>query len=83
MKYVGIDPVVGLECSDCKHISKIPYSRLLDRVIEETQIFCDNCTRCMAHDWTTVSVVRDIIQRRMHQANRAKRHERKVLPLRR
>ena len=72
MNYVGIDPVVGLECSDCKHVSKIAYSRLLDRVVDEGPVFCDNCGRTMAHDWSTVKVVQDIIRRRMQQQHRAK-----------
>ena len=36
MDYVGIDPAVGLECSHCHHISRIPYSRLL-RLVTETE----------------------------------------------
>ena len=73
MEYVGIDPVVGLECGDCKHVSRIGYSRLLNRVIDDTDIMCDNCGRSMTHDWTTVSVVQNIIRRRMQQANLAKK----------
>ena len=72
MDYVGIDPVVGLECGDCKHVSRIPYSRLLNRVMDDTEIYCDNCERSMTHDWTTVSVVQNIIRRRMRQAVREK-----------
>lgn len=29
MDYVGIDPVVGLECASCKDITRLPYSELL------------------------------------------------------
>ena len=69
MDYIGIDPAVGLECSSCKHISRLPYSDLLNRVMEERHINCDGCDRTMLHDWTTVSVVQNIIKKRLKQAN--------------
>lgn len=72
MEYVGIDPVVGLECSSCKHISRLPYSDLLSRVMSEEEIHCDGCNRSMLHDWTTVSVVQNIIRKRLQQANEEK-----------
>ncbi len=75
MDYVGIDPAVGLECSSCKHISRLPYSDLLMRVMDDVQIPCDGCGRTMLHDWTTVSVVQNIIRKRMKQANEEKAGE--------
>ena len=72
MDYVGIDPAVGLECSSCKHVSRMPYSELLDHVLNDIEVRCDNCERCMSHDWTTVTVVQNIIKRRMRQVNEAK-----------
>lgn len=72
MDYVGIDPVVGLECSSCKHISRLPYSDLLGRVMGESHIHCDGCGRSMLHDWTTVGVVQNIIRKRLQQANEEK-----------
>ena len=72
MDYVGIDPAVGLECSHCKHISRIPYSDLLSLVAQADQAQCDDCGRMMLHDWTTVAVVQGIIKKRMQQANEAK-----------
>lgn len=75
MDYVGIDPVVGLECSDCKHISRLEYSLLLDQILGEDEILCRNCERSMEHDWTTINVVQNIIRRRMKQANRAKEQQ--------
>jgi hypothetical protein len=36
------------------------------------QIPCENCDRRMLHDWTTVSVVQNIIKRRMREAHQAK-----------
>lgn len=72
MDYIGIDPAVGLECSSCKHISRLPYSDLLDRVMEEKLINCDGCGRSMMHDWTTVNVVQNIIRKRLKQANEEK-----------
>ena len=72
MDYVGIDPAVGLECSNCKHISRLPYSDLLNRVMQQTQIGCEGCGRMMLHDWTTVSVVQSIIKKRLKQANEEK-----------
>ena len=72
MDYVGIDPAVGLECSHCKHISRIPYSDLLALVAGADQAECTACSRMMLHDWTTVTVVQGIIKKRMHQANEAK-----------
>ena len=72
MDYVGIDPAVGLECSHCKHISRIPYSELLALVADAGQAQCSACYRMMLHDWTTVSVVQGIIKKRMAQANEAK-----------
>ena len=72
MDYVGIDPIVGLECSDCKHVSRLGYSMLLNRVMESRDIPCERCDRAMIHDWSTIRVVQDIILRRMKQAHRAK-----------
>ncbi len=72
MDYIGIDPAVGLECSSCKHISRLPYSDLLNRVMEETHVDCEGCGRTMLHDWTTVNVVQNIIRKRLRQANEEK-----------
>ncbi|MFP6814445.1 MAG: hypothetical protein VB949_02085 [Pseudomonadales bacterium] len=72
MDYVGIDPAVGLECSHCKFISRMPYSELLALVAETQQAQCVECERKMLHDWTTVAVVQGIISKRMQQANEAK-----------
>ena len=69
MDYVGIDPAVGLECSHCNHISRMPYSALLMLVSVEEQAQCESCQRHMLHDWTTVTVVQNIIKERMTQAN--------------
>ncbi len=68
MDYVGIDPAVGLECSSCKHISRLPYSDLLNRVMQEIHVNCEGCNRTMLHDWTTVKVVQNIIRKRLKQA---------------
>ena len=72
MDYVGIDPAVGLECSSCKHISRLPYSELLGRVMDEFLVVCGGCGRTMLHDWTTVTVVQNIIRKRLKQANEEK-----------
>jgi len=72
MDYIGIDPAVGLECSSCKHISRLPYSELLNRVMEEIHVNCEGCDRAMLHDWTTVTVVQSIIRKRLKQANEEK-----------
>lgn len=72
MYYVGIDPAVGLECSSCGQISRLPYSELLTLVSSQKNVTCEGCDRSMTHDWTTVSVVQNIIKKRMHQANVAK-----------
>ena len=72
MDYVGIDPAVGLECSSCKHISRLPYSDLLNRVMQEKHVQCEGCDRTMLHDWTTVTVVQNIIRKRLKQANEEK-----------
>ncbi|MGD8415772.1 MAG: hypothetical protein PVH91_01805 [Pseudomonadales bacterium] len=72
MDYVGLDPAVGLECSHCNHISRMPYSNLLALVVRSQQAKCDSCQRLMLHDWTTVAVVQNIIKKRMEQANEMK-----------
>lgn len=72
MDYVGLDPAVGLECSHCNHISRMPYSELLSLVAQSRQAACERCERQMLHDWTTVSVVQNIISKRMAQANELK-----------
>ena len=72
MDYIGIDPAVGLECSSCKHISRLPYSDLLNRVMQEVHVQCEGCDRTMLHDWTTVTVVQNIIRKRLKQANEEK-----------
>jgi hypothetical protein len=68
--YVGLDPVVGLECVDCKHILRLTYSELLDRVLDETPMCCGGCARAIAQDWTTVNIVQNIIRKRMRQAQK-------------
>lgn len=72
LEYIGIDPAVGLECSGCKHVSRLPYSDLLHRVMEDQSIDCEGCNRTMTHDWTTVNVVQNIIRKRLKQANEDK-----------
>ena len=72
MDYVGLDPAVGLECSHCNHISRMPYSDLLRLVAQSRQAKCLSCDRLMLHDWTTVAVVQNIIKKRMEQANEMK-----------
>ena len=72
MDYVGLDPAVGLECSHCNHISRMPYSDLLSLVVRSDQATCESCGRLMLHDWSTVSVVQNIIRKRMEQANEMK-----------
>ncbi|MEJ2089074.1 MAG: hypothetical protein P8Y69_11510 [Gammaproteobacteria bacterium] len=59
MDYVGLDPAVGLECSHCNHISRMPYSDLLRLVAQSRQATCTSCGRLMLHDWTTVAVVQN------------------------
>lgn len=72
MEYIGIDPAVGLECSHCDHVTRVCYSDLLRRVNASEQVPCEHCHRQMLHDWTTVSVVQNIIRRRMREAHDAK-----------
>jgi len=50
----------------------MPYSALLALVARSNQAKCDSCERLMLHDWTTVSVVQNIIRKRMDQANAMK-----------
>lgn len=76
MDYIGIDPAVGLECSHCDHVTRLQYSELLRRVQEGEQVPCENCDRLMLHDWTTVSVVQNIIKRRMREAHEARQRRR-------
>ncbi len=75
MDYIGVDPTVGLECSDCQFVSRLAYSELLDCVTTQHLIHCDSCGRKMEHDMTTVGVVQNIIRRRMQQVNEAKERE--------
>lgn len=72
MEYIGIDPSVGLECSGCDHVTRVRYSLLLAQVNDEAAIACDHCERLMRHDWTTISVVQNIIKRRMREASEAR-----------
>lgn len=76
MEYIGIDPAVGLECSHCEHVTRLRYSELLKLVSDDEQVPCEGCERMMLHDWTTVSVVQNIIRRRMREA-----HEGRVEPV--
>ncbi len=70
MDYVGLDPVVGLECVDCKHILRLTYSELLDRVLDESRMVCAGCAQDVTHDWTTISIVQNIIRKRMREAQK-------------
>ncbi len=72
MEYIGIDPAVGLECSHCEHVTRLRYSQLLRMVSEGEQVPCEGCERHMLHDWTTVSVVQNIIKRRMREAHQGR-----------
>ena len=73
MDYVGLDPTVGLECTACRHIVRLPYSELLDKALGDVPMCCDGCGRPIRHDWTTVNIVQNIIRRRMREAHRADR----------
>lgn len=77
MDYIGIDPVVGLECASCKDITRLPYSELLRLVTGNRQVECKSCDRRMLHDWTTINVVQNIIKKRMRQANEARERRQK------
>jgi hypothetical protein len=68
--YVGLDPVVGLECVDCKHILRLTYSELLDLAIDETPMHCAGCSQDVTNDWTTVNIVQNIIRKRMREAQK-------------
>ena len=68
MAYVGVDPIIGLECSECEHVTRVRYSILLEEVSAHHNIDCEHCGRHMRHDWSTVSVVQNIIRRRMDQS---------------
>ena len=74
MDYVGLDPTVGLECCGCKHIVRLPYSELLNKVIGCVPMSCDGCAAPIERDWTTVNIVQNIIRRRMKEAQKAERH---------
>jgi hypothetical protein len=72
MDYIGIDPAIGLECSHCDRVTRLRYSLLLQSVLDGEQVPCSNCDRRMLHDWTTISVVQNIISRRMREAHEAR-----------
>lgn len=73
MQYIGIDPVVGLECSECDHVTRVRYSLLLEAVNAASRVDCEACGRHMRHDWSTVSVVQNIIRRRMDESGAMRR----------
>jgi hypothetical protein len=73
MDYVGLDPMVGLECASCHHIVRLPYSELLNNVLDAVEMSCDGCGGQVEHNWTTVNIVQNIIRRRMDQAHRNER----------
>ena len=75
MDYVGLDPTVGLECCGCKHIVRLPYSELLNKVIELVPMSCDGCGQVIERDWTTVNIVQNIIRRRMREAQKSEPQE--------
>jgi hypothetical protein len=75
MDYIGLDPTVGLECCGCKHIVRLPYSELLNKVIEFVPMNCDGCGLPIERDWTTVNIVQNIIRRRMRESQKAERHD--------
>jgi hypothetical protein len=78
MDYVGLDPMVGLECSACRTIHRLPYSELLTRVVEHIGVCCETCDEPLGHDWSTVRVVQNIIRRRMRQAQEEEQRTREV-----
>ena len=70
MDYVGLDPTVGLECGGCKHIVRLPYSELLNKVIDVVPMNCDGCGHPVEHDWTTINIVQNIIRRRLRESQK-------------
>ena len=72
MDYIGLDPTIGLECTNCQQVTRLSYSDLLETAVEDNQLDCDGCQLEIDHGWTTVGLVQNIIRRRMGQAHRVR-----------
>ena len=72
MDYVGLDPMIGLECTNCQRVTRLPYSDLLDTAMDGGQLDCEGCRLEIDHGWTTVGLVQNIIRRRMGNAHRVR-----------
>ena len=72
MDYIGLDPMIGLECTNCQQVTRLQYSILLDSAMLEDRLGCDGCHMEIDHGWTTVGLVQNIIRRRMGQAHRTR-----------
>ncbi len=68
MDYVGLDPTVGLECTDCRKIIRLTYSELLNRALDDHTLVCEGCHQPLDQGWTTVNLVQNIIRRRMQRS---------------
>lgn len=72
MDYVGINPVIGLECSSCPNVERIPYTILLSKVFEDHNVTCSGCNKNLNADGTTIETVNEVIKQRMRDAAAAK-----------
>ena len=72
MDYVGLDPMIGLECTNCQRVTRLTYSDLLTAAMAHGQLDCEGCLLEIDHGWTTVGLVQNIIRRRMGQAHRVR-----------
>lgn len=72
MDYVGLDPMIGLECTNCQRVTRLCYSDLLDTAMDHSQLDCDGCHLEIDNGWTTVGLVQNIIRRRMGQAHQVR-----------
>ena len=65
MPYIGVDHLIGLDCSQCKHTIRIRYSQFLRLCMRQESVACNGCGRTTNHGWRNASQVRFLVAERM------------------
>jgi hypothetical protein len=70
MDYVGIDHLIGLSCRSCRTTTAMPYSWLLNVVLDGRPVVCDYCRRTTNHGWDSVEAAQLLVARHMRESRK-------------
>lgn len=66
MRYVGVDPLVGLNCRSCDYTTVYAFSRLLNLSLLRRSFVCRNCGRVTDHGRSSLEKARALVSECMH-----------------